>query len=69
MEFEQGEPVIIRAPSFYRETRAGIFLGPCKDHDDSFRVLILDPDAPIKEVCVNTSIGDTIVRLADSVVT
>ena len=64
MEFEQGDPVIVFAPAFYREKRIGIVLAECKDHEYGIRVAMLDPDAPIKEVCADVSIGDTIERLS-----
>jgi len=61
--FEEGEPVIIYARTFYRESRLGFVMGPCKDHDGAIRVKLIDPDAPIKDVCVDTSKGDTIKSL------
>lgn len=67
MEFKQGDPVIVYAPSFYRQPRVGIFMGPCKDHDESFIVKLLDENAPIKDVCANLRNRDTIERLPQSV--
>lgn len=63
MDIEEGEPVLVYAPSFYRDKRVGYLLGPCKDHDGAFRVALLDPNAPIKEVCADIRNGDTIERL------
>lgn len=63
MNLERGDPVIVFAPSFYKEPRLGIFLDACKDHDGAFRVLLVNPDAPIKEVCADLTKGDTIERL------
>jgi hypothetical protein len=54
------DPVLVYAPSFYKEARIGIYVGPCKDHEGAFRVLLINPDAPIKEVCANPENGDTI---------
>jgi hypothetical protein len=63
MGFERGDPVLVYAPAFYKEHRIGIFLGPCKDHDGAFRIILVNPEAPIKEVCANPQNGDTIEML------
>jgi len=65
-EFDRGDPVVVYAPSFYKDSRIGIFLGPCKDHDNSYRVLLINPDVPIKEVCANLKMGDTIEKVRGS---
>jgi hypothetical protein len=63
IEYEQGDPVLVFAPAFYRNKRLGIVYGPCKDHDGAIRILMIDPNAPIKEICADVSKGDTIERL------
>lgn len=65
MELQQGDPVVVFAPAFYRERRLGIYYGPCKDHEQGIRVLMIDPNAPIKEVCADVTKGDTIERLSE----
>ena len=62
-EFGESIPVIIFAPGFYRERRIGLTSGKCRDHEGAIRVLVLDHDAPIKEVCVGIDPRDTIERL------
>lgn len=64
---KQGDPVIIHAPAFYREHRIGVIIEMCKDHDGAYRIRVLDPDAPIKDVCVNPNNGDTIELLPQKV--
>lgn len=64
-DIKRGDPVLVYAPSFYRERRVGIVLDPCKDHENSFRVRVMEKDAPIKDMCVNLNIGDTIERLTN----
>lgn len=60
---ESGDPVLVHARTFYREKRLGIVLGPCKDHEYGIRVRILDPKAPIKEICADVTKGDSIETL------
>lgn len=65
MELTQGDPVVVFAPAFYREKRLGIVLAQCKDHEHGIRIRLLDPSAPIKEVCADVTNGDTIERLSN----
>lgn len=59
-DVQEGDPVIVFAPNFYRAARIGFFKGPCRDHDGAFLVDLLDDDAPIRVVCAGIDSRDTI---------
>lgn len=60
-EFLRDHHVLVTAPNFFKGSKLGVVLGPCRDHENSYRVYLFDPRQVTKEVCVNPLQGDTII--------
>jgi hypothetical protein len=52
--------VIVKAPDFVKGEKIGIVIRPCKDHEGSWIVQLLDPNITTKTICVGRSDKDSI---------
>lgn len=68
-DLEIGEVVVITAPDFFKGKKIAVYLRKCKDHDNGIECNLIDPNSPIKKICVNPQKrGDSLSRLKTLVV-
>ena len=60
-QFHPDDRVLVAAPDFFKGHRLGVVTGPCRDHDDAYRVYVLDKEISTRDICVNPLKGDFIV--------
>lgn len=60
-EFGPGHHVIVSVPDVFKGNKLGVVIKSCPDHDGAYRVQLINPDNPNKDVCANPLQGDIII--------